>query len=366
MSAPFTKTNIVLAAACVAQIVALLVVGSLSETPLARSKEDAAIAGKKPFATFTADDVFAIECKKREADGMRLEKELKKVGDKDAVSWVIADRDRAPARTANVDELVSTLRKITLSNIVTRQPKRYAGLNVADDAADLRLVAYGKDGKKLADVYLGETKNYTSLNVRFAGDDAVYASSGAGYQDFAAEVQSVAETEFLKLDAAKIVGVKVKHEGTEFEAVKVVPASRPTAPESGPTSRPESGPTPPPPAPYWTTKGASPETLDVTKMETWLKGVAQLSLSEPVGRERKPEYGLDRPSATLVLTTDDGKETVIAIGAERKDKYDWYATATGVERVVTVKSYNVTDWFKKAIKDLQPTVGGHSGAGEGG
>lgn len=366
MSAPFTKTNLVLAAVAVAQIVTLLVVGSLSEAPLTRSKDDAAISGKKPFSKFTADDVFAIECKKNEADPMRLEKELKKVDGKDVASWVIADRDRAPARTANVEELITTLGKITFSNIVTRQQKRYAGLNVADDAADLRLVAYGKDGKKLADVYLGETKSYTALNVRMAGDDAVYAASGAGYQDFAAEVQSVAETEFLKLDASKIVGVKLKHEGAEFEAVKQFPASRPAATDSGPETKPTSGPTAPPAAPFWTTKGASPETLDLTKMETWLKGVAQLSLSEPVGRERKPEYGLDRPAATLVLATDDGKEVVITIGAERADKFDWFATATGVDRVVTVKSYNVTDWFKKTVKDLLPGIAAPAGAGEGG
>lgn len=359
MNAPFTKTNVTLAALFAAQLVVLWIVGATEEAPAARSAADAAVAGKKPFAALAVDAVASIECKKREAAAIRLEKTTRKEGDQEKTTWSLADRDGAPAQAAKAEELLATLKKIALTRVVTRQPKRYAGLNVADEATDLHVVVKAADGRVLADVRLGEARDYASLHARFAGDDAVYATTGAGLYDFAAEAQSIAETEFLKLDPTKIVGVKVKHDGADFEAVRETPASRPAGAESraesGPTSQPAT-----PAAPYWITKGATPEKLDSGKMETWLRGVAQLSLSEPVGKERKPEYGFEKPSAVLVLTLDDGREIEVKIGAERKDQYDWYAVASGVDRVVTVKSYNVTDWFKKAVKDLLPASGAPS------
>lgn len=357
MNGPFTKTNVALVVAFAVQLVALVAINAASDKPETRSKDDAAVAGSKPFASLDVKNVTAIACKKRESAGIRLEKETKKDGDKETTSWVIADRDRAPAKASESERLIESLKKITLNRVITRQPKRYAGLNVSDDAADLRVTVYGAGGAVLADVYVGEARDFSSIQLRKAGDDAVYGATGAALYDFGAEAQSVAEQEFLKLDLAKIVGFKVVNETGTYEAAKETPASQPT---SRPESQPESAPAVAP-APYWITKGEKAEKLDLNKVETWLRGVAALNLSEPVGRERKPEYGLDKPTATLVLRTDDGKETTVTIGAERKDQYDWYAAATGVERVVTVKAYNVTDWFKKPLKDLLPTAPGSDG-----
>jgi hypothetical protein len=359
MNAPFTKTNLVLAALCATQLVVLLIVGASEQPAPARSAADAAVAGKKPFAGLAVEAVASIECKKREAAAIRLEKSTRKEGDQEKTTWTLADRDGAPAQASKAEEILATLKKISLTRVVTRQPKRYAGLNVADEATDLHVVVKAADGRVLADVRLGETRDYSSLHARFAGDDAVYATTGAGLYDFAAEAQSTAETEFLKLDPTKIARIRVKHDGAEFEAVKETPASRPATPESRPESGPASQPAAPP-APFWITKGPTPEKLDSAKMETWLRGVAQLALSEPIGKERKPEYGFEKPTATLVLVLDDGRETEVKIGAERKDQYDWYAVASGNDRVVTVKSYNVTDWFKKTVKDLLPTTGAPS------
>lgn len=356
MNAPFTKTNLALAAALVAQILALLFVGGDSEAPTAKARVDA-VAGVKPFAALELKDVAAIVCKKREAAAIRLEKSTVKDGDKETTSWVLADRDRFPAKAVEAEKIVDGLKKLTLSRVLTRHPKRYAGLNVADGASDLKIVVLAADGRTLAEAYVGEARDFNQIHLRKAGDDAVYAASGASTFDFPAEAQSVAETKFMDLDATKIVAFKVTNESGAYEAVRETPASRPASrPESGPESGPASAPAEAP-KPYWITRGDAPQKLDDGKVESWLRGLAACSLSEPVGKERKPEHGFDKPAAVVTLTTDDGKTATLTVGAERKEQFDWYVTATGKDHVVTVKSYNVTDWFKKALKDLAPGSG---------
>jgi hypothetical protein len=358
MNGPLNKTNLVLLGAFAVQLALLLFLraggGDEATTP---GKVDH-VAGTKPFSTLELKDVAAIACKKREGQGVRLEKETTKDGAGEKTNWYLADRDRFPAKATEAEKLLESLKKLSLSRVITRQPKRYAGLNVAEGASDLKVSVYGADGKALAEVFLGEGRDYNQIHVRKAGDDAVYAATGAAVYDFPAEASALAETKFMELDAAKIVGFKVKNESGEYEAVKETPVSRPTSrPESEPASRPESGPESAPapaPKPYWITKGDAPQKLDEGKVDSWLRGLATASLAEPVGKERKPEYGFDKPAAVVTIRTDDGKETTITVGAERKDQYDWYVAATGKDHVVTVKSYNVTDWFKKALKDLLP------------
>ena len=84
-----------------------------------------------------------------------------------------------------------------------------------------------------------------------------------------------------------------------FEVVKETPASRPASQpesqsESGPASRgPETKP-----EPKWVVAGAADQTLDKSKVESWIKGLARVTLSDPIGTEKKPEYGFEKPTAT--------------------------------------------------------------------
>jgi hypothetical protein len=233
MNLPFTKTNVALAGLLVVQTVVLAIVGFSKEAPPTRSKEDAAVSGRAPFASLDLSKIRAIEAKKRDAEPVRLEKSTTKDGDKEVVSWTIVDRDGHPAKTSEVDRTVEALKKLVYSRVVTRRPTRYAALNVADESADARLKVIGDDGTVLADVFLGESKDYKSMHVRVAGDDAVYAASGAGLYDFAAEAQSLAETKLLDVELEAVVGFSATNETGTYEAELVVP-------ESAPTSRPES------------------------------------------------------------------------------------------------------------------------------
>ncbi|HYC78428.1 MAG TPA: DUF4340 domain-containing protein [Planctomycetota bacterium] len=364
MNGPFTKLNLVLLAALVLQLGAFLVLRP--DDSAGAGQAATATAGAKPFAGLKVADVTAVVCKKREAAPVRLEAKRTVDGDKTTTTWTLADRDHAPAKAAEAERLITTLAKVVEQTPVARRAKHHAGLNVSDANADLRVTVYGENGRVLADAFFGESRDFSSLYLRKAGDETVYRTTGAALFDFPAEAASLAETEFLKLDASKIVAVRVKNEHGEWEARKETPESRPasqpaesrasteTQPaETQPASQPAT-----PPAPQWRTVGAAPETLDTAKVETWLRGLSALSLSEPIGKARKPEYGLDAPTATAALVLDDGTERVVAIGAERKDQYDFYAAASHKDLVVTVKSYNVTDWFKKALKDLKPAASG--------
>ena len=100
---------------------------------------------------------------------------------------------------------------------------------------------------------------------------------------------------------------------------------------------------------------ATDQTLDKTKVESWIRGLTRINLSDPIGKEKKPEYGFEKPTATATLTMADGKETDDHRSAPSgRNEHDYYLTATGKEFVVTVASWNVTDQFQKKLKDLLP------------
>ena len=275
----------------------------------------------------------------------------------------LANRDGFPARTADVEKIVNALPKIRFTRVMTRQEKRYSRLKVADGVMHARVQVAGDGGRTLADFRIGEG-DFNTVHVRMEGDPAVYEATGISTWELPVAVSGLVDSGFLDLPADQVVKVTVKH-AEMFDVVKEMPESRPASrPESqGTDTGPSTRGAETKPEPKWVSGG---QTLDKTKVESWIRGLTRLNLSDPVGKEKKPEYGFEKPTSTVVLTMADGKETTIVVGAERTEQHDYYLTATGKDFIVTVAAWNVTDQFQKKQKDLLPgapstTDPGHEG-----
>jgi hypothetical protein len=361
------KANLIMLGLLLVQVIVLVALPKEGEAADTR-KDDAAVAGTQPFGSVKAADARAITITSGEGKTVKLVGTAKKEDGKDVVTWVLADRDGFPARTADVEKIVDALGKIKLTRVMTRQEKRYARLKVSDAAMHARVQVAGEGGKSLADFRLGEG-DFNTIHLRIGSDPAVYEATGVSTWELPVAVGGLVDTGFMDLPADQVVKVSVKTAEEMYDVVKEVPESRPASrPESqgaetGPTSRGTDTQPQPKPEPKWVSGG---KTLDKTKVDSWIRGLTRFSLSDPVGKEKKPEYGFDKPTSTVTLTMADGKETTIVVGAERQEQHDYYVTATGKDFVVTVAGWNVTDQFQKKQKDLLPgtpsaTDPGHEG-----
>jgi hypothetical protein len=356
------RTNLILLAILVVQAVVLIALPKEGAEGGA-SRNDAGVAGREPFSSVETKDVQGVTLTSGDGKVIKLEATVKKEGDQETKTWALANRDGFPARAADVEKIVEAVRKIKLMRIITRQEKRYAKLNVADGVTHARVQVQGSGGRPMADFRIGESKDFSSVHVRIDGDPAVYEAKEVSTWEFPTAVSGLVDTTFLDLPSDQVVKVKLSAGAESFEVVKETPESRPeSAPaetrgsESAPATRPE---------PKWVVAGDPARSLDKTKVESWIRGLTRVNLGEPIGKEKKAEYGFSTPAATVTLVFADGKETVITIGAERKEERDYYMTATGKDFVVTAASWNVTDQFQKKLADLAPGAStepsGHEG-----
>lgn len=348
------RANLILLGVLLGQAIVLFALPKDGAVAAGTKNDDAGVAGREPFSSVEAKAARAVTITAGDGKVVRLEATTKKEGEKDVTTWTLASRDHFPARSADVEKILEAAKRVRLSRVITRQPKRYAKLNVADGVMHARVQVAGDGGKSLADFRLGES-NFNTINVRMEGDPAVYEAAGVSTWEFPTTVSGLVDTGFIDLPSDQVVRVKLTS-GTEmFEIAKETPESRPT---SAPASRgAETGPSTraaeTKPEPKWVV-ASNHEVLDKSKVESWIRGLTRINLSDPIGKERKPEFGFEKPTATATLTMADGKETTITVGAERKDEHDSYLAATGKDFIVTVASFNVTDHFQKKLKDLMP------------
>jgi hypothetical protein len=356
-----TRAILILGSLLAVQVIVILLLPKEGEATTAKT-DDAAVAGREPFSGIDAKAVRGVTVTGGDGKVVDLAATVKKDGDKDITSWALANRDQFAARTADVERILDAAKRIRFSRVISRQPKRYARLNVADGVTHARVVITGEGGKRLADFRVGESKDMNSVHVRVEGDPAVYEASGVSTWDFPTSLSGLVDSGFVDLPADQVVRVKLTGAtpADTLDVMKEVPASRPT---SAPTeSAPTSAPTETKPEPRWITGTLDHLPLDKTKVESWIRGLCRINLGEPIGKARRPEYGFEKPTAAAVITFADGKEVTITIGAERKEEKDYYLTATDKDFVVTVASWNVTDQFQKKLKDLQPPAPGEAPA----
>ncbi len=167
---------------------------------------------------------------------------------KDGV-WVVKEKADYPADPALVRKAIFALTELRPYEAKTRDPKRWAKLEVEDpkdkDAQSKRLTVNDKDGKVLADVIFGKSNNTNVIlgkemvYVRKAGEDQAWLAEGdptlkaepldwlnRAVADVAADRVREAVTKNLKGDVLLEIA-KAKPEDKEF-AVKGVPEGRKT------------------------------------------------------------------------------------------------------------------------------------------
>ncbi len=256
------------------------------------------------------------------ADGKPAESVVLK---KNGADWVVASAGDFPAKKDKVEEIVKKLAAIKVRNPIATQAADHNALRVGKDtyAKDV-IVSAGSDTKKLV---VGSGSG-SSINVRFADSNDVYQGRGISEYQLSNQARSYVETQYVKADTDKVNALVVKNDRGEL------------------TFRKDGG--------KWLLEqlpaGAE---LDESKVTSFVAAVARLSLDRPIGKDVKPEMGLDHGVSVHVEATDNDKPLVIdyVIGAQAgsTDQDGFYVKAKDNAFVVAA-----TKWATESARSKSP------------
>jgi hypothetical protein len=108
----------------------------------------------------------------------------------------------------------------------------------------------------------------------------------------------------------------------------------------------------------WLMEGlTADETLDQTKVNNVVRRAASINMERPLGKQERPEYGMDQPSAVVELQTAETTVT-IRVGAQDPEDETYAVISSESPYYVQVASYGVQDLVestREGFLELPPT-----------
>ena len=261
---------------------------------------------------------------------------LAKKGD----DWVVATAEDFPAKKDKVDEVVKKLVEARVRDPIASQKANHAALKVSEKTHDkkVRLQAGGKD----LNLVIGSGKG-SSIHARFADQDEVFLARGVSAWSISDRIASYLETDYVKVEDPTEVSVQ-----NEKGTINVL--------------KDDSG--------KWKVSELPPDAdVDDSRVSAFVSSARSVRLAEPVGKETKPEYGLDG-GVQVVLKNKDATVTYV-IGAQDGDHF--YVKAQDHDYVVKVSKWSVDklrtqtpDKFIREAPATAPPQAGMGGMGPGG
>lgn len=234
--------------------------------------------------------------------------------------WVAPDAANYPAITANVTKLISDVVGIDTSRLVATTATSHGRLKVAPSDFIRRVELQTADGKQHV-VFVGSSPNVNTTHVRVDGEDAVYLTSGVLAADARSDLGGWINTAYMQYSPESVTGLTVKNGAGNYTFAKA---------EDG----------------AWNMAGlAASETLTPTAVSDLVNQVANVVMVKPLGKDAKPEYGLDQPQATATLnispTTGAPFTVTLAVGAADNTANTYTVKSSASDYYATVGKYTL-------------------------
>ncbi len=321
------KTNKLLAGALGVQILLL------GATSFARDDKKF-VAPTKLFPELVPDKVTKITITGN--TGSAAEKKLSTtVLSKSGTSWGIEGADNYPVDAAKLDTFLKNVEKLKAGGAVVNKESFYKKLEVGDEDFQRKIVLT-HDGKEIAFV-LGSSPGFKRVHLRKLGQKDVVEVEGLAVWDVGARAADWVDRSYFKVPEADVWAVNlVNGRGT----VKMEKA----------------------PGGEWAIVGGKPgEVQKKTAVDDLVRKVASVNLEEPVGKTIKPEFGLDAPTATIMLVTGSStiagappkitKTETILVGAKNGTNA-YYVKSASSDYVVSAPSWAIEPLTTKMVADL--------------
>ncbi len=205
-------------------------------------------------------------------------------------TWVLPDADNYPADGTKVTTLLNKLAGLTTRRLITRTAASHRQLDVADNDFRRRIELETMEGQQYR-LYLGSSPQFDTIHVRVAGRDETYLASNLSVGEAQATPISWVDPVYLRLDSSEVQTVTLRNRNGTLRFLKG---------EDG----------------KWTLEGLGPEErADQSRISALVQTVTSLRMTEPLGKEARPEYGMDSPTALVTIQTST--ETVtLTVGAQ--------------------------------------------------
>jgi hypothetical protein len=295
-----------------------------------------------PKITISEEDTKGIDkialVKAGEDGGAGTDIELAKQGE----DWKVTKPLDAAANQPNVKSMLDNLKTLKVTELIDSDKTSYSKFKVGDNQG---LHAVFKKGDKVVlDARFGENGGRGQMT-RVAGKDGVYAVKGYSSYLYERDLKGWRDTTVFKFEDTAATAVTIDNEHGSFAFTKE--------------------------GDKWKgkLKGKDIERYDDTKVGDLLRAYKALNADGFADKAKTAsDLGLDKPSATLVITLGDGAKREVKVGATAEGTSRW-VQATGVQEFVSISSW-AAEWAlaeaKKFQKPEEPKDGGAPSATDAG
>lgn len=264
-------------------------------------------------------------------------------------NWVLEEADGYPADSSKVDDLLDSLGEIRVRRPVVSSDRYHGALKVEEDDHERRLRIWDDSGSDPEiDLLVGTSPNYRLSHVRRGDEDRVYEARGISAYEMGSESGAWIDKKLVDVVADNVTSFTLTNGHGTLSLVRA----------SG----------------TWTLASAADTELDQSAVDSLVRSVSSLYLSEPAGPVDPAVHGFDSPLATVELTTEapevpdllqdggtpdsdtDAAEIVtVVLGSEVPDGAGKrYASRSGFDFAVVLSKYDADKLNDQTLDDLYP------------
>lgn len=234
--------------------------------------------------------------------------------------WVLPDNGNYPVNEVQVSDFISKVLKIDTSRLVANTASSYKRLKVDDKDFVRRVDLKTSDGKTQT-VLIGTSPNVRATNVRTADKSAVYLTGSVTGTDINTDLASWVNATYFSANEPDIKAIAFTNAKGKFDFTRTITGT-------------------------WTLAGlAKGEQFNQNNFSTRLTRLTSVSMTEPLGKEAKPEYGLSKPSATITVTVQPSgttpTKTIFVVGAKDTTSNSYVVKSSASEYYVRVASFSL-------------------------
>jgi hypothetical protein len=277
----------------------------------------------QPVLGFAAEDVTGLEvvAKANKPDQGPDKVELARKDGK----WVVANAGDYPADEEKVTKVIEQLAELKIREPIARSKTNHEALKVGEFEYGRKLKVRTASEEKALIIGAGKGQ---SIHLRYADKDDVYQAAGMSAWSVHSKVRNYIDTKYLSLEKDKVNALTVTN-----------PKGQLTFTRQG-----EEG---------WALAELPPdEELDQSQVTLLVNRMSNVNLSQPLGKEVKPEYGLAQGTRVVLVSSEEGETvtTSYTIGAMTGEEY--YLKADDNEFVITVAKWATGEATEKVAADF--------------
>lgn len=245
--------------------------------------------------------------------------------------WVLPAADNYPANDLRVSDLLTRLVQIDTRRLVASNSASHNRLQVSDDDFVRRVELTTAGGGTLT-LLVGSAPNARATHVRSDGSDAVYQTGALSTADVRSDVGNWIDTVYLQNANDAVRGMAVQNANGILRFDQGADGS-------------------------WALVGlADGETANQESVKALANQLSMLTMIEPLGKEVRPDYGLEQPAAMITLTVQPTTTTPVqtislAVGAKSAEDNSYPVKSSTSEYVVKVAGFTLDDFVNKQRSD---------------